>query len=252
MIKPSSVNREMSCLRQMFNDAVEKKWLERSPFTDGKSLHLKENNKRECWLTPDEARRLYQECPVHLQSVIECALNTGMRRKEILNLKWEQIRGDWIYLGVDTKTGNPVTIPISEPLKGLFDRLWGGDTDKPANVVDMEGNAVKQTSKKRKGYVFLYQGKPMKHIKTAFIAACERAGIPYGRETPNGITFHDLRHSFGSLVQQIQRDIRITQQLMNHKTIQMTERYTHSRSEAKMNAVNAIDWGLHEEKRALN
>ena len=92
----------------------------------------------------------------------------------------------------------------------------------------------------------------MKHIKTAFIAACERAGIPYGRETPNGITFHDLRHSFGSLVQQIQRDIRITQQLMNHKTIQMTERYTHSRSEAKMNAVNAIDWGLHEEKRALN
>jgi hypothetical protein len=47
-------------LRQMFNEAVEKKWLERSPFADGKSLHLKENNKRECWLTPDEARKLFK------------------------------------------------------------------------------------------------------------------------------------------------------------------------------------------------
>jgi integrase len=87
----------------------------------------------------------------------------------------------------------------------------------------------------------------MKHIKTAFIAACERAGIPYGRNTPNGITFHDLRHSFGSLVQQEQGNIRITQQLMNHKSIQMTERYTHSRSEAMLKAVNRIDWGLHEQ-----
>ena len=66
-VKPSSVNREMSCLRQMFNEAMEKKWLERSPFADGKSLHLKENNKRECWLTPEEAQELYKECPVHLQ-----------------------------------------------------------------------------------------------------------------------------------------------------------------------------------------
>jgi integrase len=65
-------------------------------------------------------------------------------------------------------------------------------------------------------------------------------------------TFHSLRHSFGSLVQQTQRDIRITQQLMNHKSIQMTERYTHSRSEAKMDAVNSIDWGLHKEKSPMS
>lgn len=247
-VKPASVNRKMSCLRQMFTDAVEKKWLERSPFTDGKSLNLKENNRRESWLTPEEAQRLYKECPVYLQHIIECALYTGMRRKEILNLKWEQIRGDWIYLGVDTKTGNPVTLPISEPLKRLFERLQGRGTDEPSNVVDMEGKSVKHAGNvKRKGYLFLYQGKPMKHIKTAFKSACERAGIPYGRNTPNGITFHDLRHSFGSLVQQEQGDIRITQQLMNHKSIQMTERYTHSRSEAMMNAVNRIDWGLHKQ-----
>jgi integrase len=252
-IKPSSVNREMSCLRQMLDEAVEKKWLDRSPFADGKSLHLKENNKRECWLTPDEARKLFKECPVHLQHIIECVLYTGMRRKEVLNLKWQQIRGDWIYLGVDTKTGNPVTIPISEPLWRLFEQLQGNGGTNPSNVVDLEGKAVKQAgSKKRKGFVFLFKGQPVKDVKTALKTACERAGIPYGRNTPNGITFHSLRHSFGSLVQQTQRDIRITQQLMNHKSIQMTERYTHSRSEAKMDAVNSLDWDLHKEKSPMS
>ena len=250
-VRPSSVNREMSCLRQMFNEAVEKKWLERSPFADGKSLHLKENNKRECWLTPDEACKLYKECPVHLQHIIECVLYTGMRRKEVLNLKWQQIRGDWIYLGVDTKTGNPVTLPIGEPLKRLFERLRGADEAESSKVVDMKGEAVKRV-KKRKGHVFLFNGQPIKDVKVALKAACERAGIPYGRNTSNGITFHDLRHSFGSLLQQTQRDIRITQQLMNHKSIQMTERYTHSRSEAKIDAINSLDWGLHKEKSPMS
>ena len=111
---------------------------------------------------------------------------------------------------------------------------------------------LNQSHRKRRDFIFLFKGQPVKDVKTALKAACERAGIPYGRNTPNGITFHSLRHSFGSLAQQTQRDIRITQQLMNHKSIQMTERYTHSRSEAKMEAVNSIDWGLHKEKSPMS
>jgi integrase len=133
----------------------------------------------------------------------------------------------------------------------LFARLKGADEAESSNVVDLDGKTVKQ-NKKRKGYVLLFKGQPVKDVKTALKAACERAGIPYGRNTPNGITFHSLRHSFGSLVQQTQRDIRITQQLMNHKSIQMTERYTHSRSEAKMDAVNSLDWDLHKEKSPMS
>jgi hypothetical protein len=50
----------------------------------------------------------------------------------------------------------------------------------------MEGKTVKQAGN-NKGCVFLYQGKPMKHVVTAFKTACNRAGIPYGRNTPNGL-----------------------------------------------------------------
>ena len=41
-------------------------------------------------------------------------------------------------------------------------------------------------------------------------------------------------------------------ELMGHSTIQMTERYTHSRSEAKMEAVNSLDWDLHNEKSPMS
>jgi len=62
-------------------------------------------------------------------------------------------------------------------------RLKGADEAESSNVVDLDGKTVKQ-NKKRKGYVLLFKGQPVKDVKTALKAACERAGIPYGRNTP--------------------------------------------------------------------
>ena len=92
--------------------------------------------------------------------------------------------------GVDTRTGNPVALPISEPLRRLFKRLRGSNRQS-SDVVGMDGKTVKPY--KPKGHVFLFKGQPIKNVNVALKAACERAGIPYGRNTPNGITFHDLR-----------------------------------------------------------
>lgn len=49
------------------------------------------------------SRKLLDKSPKHLRRIIECALNTGMRRGEILNLKWNQIRNGFVYL-TKTKT----------------------------------------------------------------------------------------------------------------------------------------------------
>jgi integrase len=129
LLTPSSINSEMSCLRQVFEEAaemtlesrrkIERAMIEKNPFNDGKSLRLKADNERDRFSTPDEARKLFNKCPVHLQHIIECVLYTGMMRKEVLNLKWNQIRNDWIYLE-DTKTGKG-KIPVSTALQKLFD-----------------------------------------------------------------------------------------------------------------------------------
>jgi integrase len=61
--------------------------MERTLFERGKSLLLKENNKRFRFLTEDEVRRLLNECPDYLSQIVEFALNTRMRKGEILSLK---------------------------------------------------------------------------------------------------------------------------------------------------------------------
>jgi integrase len=243
LLEPSSINREMSCLRQMFNEAVEYGMIDRNPFNDGKSFHLKENNERNRFLTPDEARKLYKECAIHLQQIIECVLYTGMRKKEVLNLKWDQIRGGWIYIR-DTKPKNLVKIPVAEELAKLFDRIKDSQDADGSKVYDLKGKKVKRHPLQSE-YVFTYQGQPVKDTKGALKTACKNAKIPYGRNVPNGITFHDLRHSYGSYLMQQRTDFRTTQELLGHKDPKMTQRYTHVIDDTKKQAVNSLNWDLH-------
>jgi integrase len=239
----SSVNSEMSCLRQMFEEAFEYNMIERNPFKDGKSLRLKVNNERDRFLTPEEARKLFNECPVHLQQIMECVLYTGMRRKEVLTLKWSQIRNGWIYL-TDTKTRNTTRIPVSNELAKLFDRIKESQNTDKDNVIDMKGNPVERVGELSE-YVFTFNGKPIREVKTGLKAACKKAGIPYGRYVPNGITFHDLRHSYGSYLMEQGANFRATQELMGHKNPKMTQRYTHVADATKKQAVNNLNWNLH-------
>ena len=93
----ASVNRAIACLRHLFTKAVEWEIIEQNPFDRGKSLRLKENNKRLRYLSEKEIQRLLPECPKHLRRVVECAIHTGMRKSEILGLRWDQIkRGQYL------------------------------------------------------------------------------------------------------------------------------------------------------------
>ncbi len=204
-----------------------------------RSLRLKVDNERDRFLTPEEARSLFNECSDHLRQIVECVLYTGMRRKEVLTLKWNQIRNGWIYL-TDTKTKKRRQIPVSDSLFRLFERIKNIQDSKGGNVLDLKGNRIKRT-----GYVFTYKEKPIKDVKTALQAACKSAGIPYGRNVPNGITFHDLRHSYGSYLMAQRTDFRTTQELLGHKDPKMTKRYTHVADDTKKRAVNSLDWDLH-------
>ena len=66
----------MSCLHHIFTKAVEWEMIEQNPFGKGKSLILKENNKRLRFLNEDEILKLLDACPKYLHNIVECALNT--------------------------------------------------------------------------------------------------------------------------------------------------------------------------------
>ena len=213
----ASVNREISCLHHIFTKALEWEMIERSPFDKGKSLLMKENNKRFRYLDQDEIDHLLENCiNDYTRDITVTVLNTGMRRQEVLGLKWEQIRRDgFIYLN-KTKTDEARQIPINDDLGELF-------------------KDIRQRKQLRSEYVFCNdKGRPFNDIKTSFKASLRRAGIEDFR-------FHDLRHTFASHFVMRGGSLKELQEILGHKTMTMTMRYAHLSQEHKKKAVNLLN-----------
>ena len=173
----------------MLTKAVEWEMLDRNSFDKGRSLQFKENNKRLRYLTEDEVRKLLVEWPdplepkvkrergvirgtqaPYLRDFIVIALNTGMRKGEILSLKWSQIRNGFIYLDrtkIDEARQIPVNADLEAYLKGIRIRQ-----QLISHHVFSDGHG---------GFI--------KDIKTAFRSALTRAGI-------NDFMPHDLSTYF--------------------------------------------------------
>jgi integrase len=223
----ASVNREMAAIRHLFSKAVEWEMIDQNPFEQGKSLLLKASNQRIRYLTEEEIDRLLEECKSakHLYRVVICAINTGMRKGEILSLRWEQIRNGFIYLA-KTKTKNPREIPINKDLAQMF-----------KEIRKEQGLSSK--------HVFIYNSRVVQKVHKGFRAALKRAGI-------EDFKFHDLRHTFASHVIMRGGSLKDVQELLGHKTVTMTLRYAHLSQEHKMNAVNLLNGLTRPRKPAMS
>ena len=149
-----------------------------------------------------------------LKPILVMAYNTGMRRSEILNLKWENVDMSQGYVRVEeTKNGESRYIPINKQLN----------------------EALKTVKYNTSGdYVFSHDNEPVRTFKTAFNAAVKRAGV-------DRFTFHDLRHTFASVLVMKGVDLATVQELLGHKSITMTKRYSHPTPEHKRQAIEKLD-----------
>jgi integrase len=92
----ASVNRELALLRPMLNVARREGWIITNPFELGEPLiSVADEKKRERILTRQEETLLLQVCSTsrlkHLLPIIICALDTGMRKGEILSLRGRDV-----------------------------------------------------------------------------------------------------------------------------------------------------------------
>ncbi len=188
----------------MLKKAVSWGMLERNPFDAGETLHMKENNRRLRYLSNEEIQALLAECPDYLRDIVEVDVLSGMRRGELLSLKWSHIAGGFIYLH-ETKTDEARQIPITKDLEIVFKQIRQRQWKKGLKTE----------------YVFCDdQRRPFKRVQRSFKSACKRTGIKDFR-------FHDLRHTFASHYVMRGGSIKGLQKILGHKNIQMTMRYAH-------------------------
>ena len=195
-IRPASINRELACLKTVFNHAAESGKVTTNPMRPVK--FLKENNVRDRVLSAEEFERLLQFSPDHLKPILIAAHETGMRSGEIFGLTWDQVDLQKCFITLrpeQTKSNEGRKIPISPRLLETLSAM-----------------------KKKTGIVFGYQGKSIKSIKVAFKRACQKAGIEDFR-------FHDLRHTFVTNMRRAGKQDRSIMAITGHKTMVVFTRY---------------------------
>jgi integrase len=212
-VSPATVNRELATLKSMFNKAI--LWNEYDDNPVRKVKLLKENNKRIRYLEKEEIARLLDACAPHLKPIVTVALYTGMRRSEIFSLKWQNIdiKNNVIYL-LDTKNGERREVMMNETVKKTL---------------------IAVSKHPESAYVFCRaDGKPYTDVKKSFHTALKKCGIISFR-------FHDLRHTFASQLVMNGVDLKTVQELLGHKSIEMTMRYAHLSPTHKKRAVCLLD-----------
>lgn len=210
-----TINRELAFLRNLYTMAIT--WGKASDNPVKKIKFAREDNDRVRYLSDEEEKRLLSECNAQLKPLVITALHTGFRGAELLSLTWNDVDFDRRLITVRagySKNGESRSIPMNKALTGTLKafRINTSSAD----------------------FVFLSShGTPYRSFRSSFERAVRAAGI-------KDFTFHDLRHTFASRLVMAGADLPTVKELMGHKKIEMTLRYTHLSSDYKRRAVDLL------------
>ena len=189
----------------------------------------KKDNRRVRFLTREEAKALLDELKKRSIQVYEMAflsLYTGMRFGEIANLTWQDI---------DFKNG---IINIKDPKNNTTRQAY--ITENIREILQGRYNREKPT-KTSKSVFKNSDGKNVFKIIRVFKMAVDAVGLNKDISDPRDkVVFHTLRHTFASWLAIQGTPIYTIKELLGHKSLTMTERYSHLIPDAKREAVEKL------------
>lgn len=202
----ATVNRYFSTLSKAFSLASrEWLWISENPFR--RISKLREGPGRNRFLNKDELRTLLEKCKEsknpHLYGMVLIAASMGLRFGEIVNLRWNDIKGKFITLE-ETKNGDVRILPMTEQVIAYFTDL--------------------SVSKTNHDFVFRSKDPLKRHpasmIRKAFKRVLELSGI-------KDFKFHDLRHTAASHLGMNGATQGELMAILGHRSPTMTKRYAH-------------------------
>ena len=214
---PATCNRYKALISMVYREGIKNGKVSVNPARQVE--RRRENNQRDRFLSPQEekaVRDVISAARPERMPEFDIALHTGMRRGE-------QYACEWSWIALDRKV---LTVPRSK--HGEKRRVFLNDTAIAAF------RSLWQFSKGMgKVFAHLYNSDETVGARGWFESTLNEAKVEDFR-------WHDLRHSFASRLVMAGVDIRTVQELMGHKTIQVTLRYAHLAPQHQLEAVQRL------------
>jgi integrase len=222
-VSKATVDKNVAVAKSFFSWCIHQGLTNANPVKNVKLFH--EDNERVRFLDPEtEYPKLLKEArkgPWYLEPIIVMDVNTGLRRRNILYLRWDQVdfKRRIIRIESRTKSGRPHNLPLNDTALLKLNEVHLKTRSQPYVFVHLEGN---------------FEGQPITDIKNAFNGAVDRAKIKDFR-------FHDLRHTFCSWLAIRGVPLTAIQRLAGHASIKMTLRYAHLSPRYLADEVKTLD-----------
>lgn len=249
-VSPATVNQDIRALRAALSRATEWGLVTANPIGKIKAALVDDNGVIR-YLSPDEEERLrktlqarddarrtarasanvwrrergYEPWPDYgtytdyVTPLISVALNTGLRRGELLQLQWRNVDLTHKVLtvcGEGAKTGQTRHVPLNSEVAAVL-KAWKPADAEPDWLVFNGGTTTTPLTEARKAWAGV--------LRTAKITS---------------FRFHDLRHTFASKLAMAGVDLNTIRELLGHRKISMTLRYAHLAPEHKADAVEKL------------
>ena len=227
---PGTVNKETGLFSVAFNFVKrEEDWHLGINPCEGK--RLAEPRTKVNFLSYEDAARMIaavDETAPHTVDLVDLALQTGCRKKELLSLEWARVdfgNEEIVLREEDTKTSQPRTVPMNQAARRILVRRAGLRSELCPDTPWVFFH-IRRTRNRE-------IGDQITDVKRSIKTAAERAGL-------DGVTFHTLRHTCASWLAQHGVTSLTIRDVLGHASVKMTDRYMHSEKQSLHDAVATL------------
>jgi integrase len=217
-LRPATVNRELACMRAMFNHAIKRNPDLRNPISKATGVKLlAENNQQERVLTYSEETKYLEKCSPTLRDVATLILETGMRPEEVFTLQPGNLDLDQKHLRV-LRGKTPAArrrIELTATALELLER----------RLAEISGPYLFPNAKDT--------SRPLPGVQSAHARALRESKVAQFRP-------YDLRHTWATRAAEAGVDLITLAAMMGHSRIQMVLRYAHPTQDHQTGAMAKV------------